>query len=1157
MVNQERCPTVLLTDTPSDVDAFGGHERVADSIAEVVQTEVGGRSIGLEGGWGSGKSTIVKLTSNRLGQMNGGDHRVAVFDIWAHQDDPLRRTFLESIITSVQKFSWVDRKIWDRKLAELTRRRREDTTRVVPKLTGAGIWFALILLTIPIGSALISAGATLWASANSSGMFSAVLLSVGVLAILLPALYYGAIAGLRQFGRNSKEQESEEEGLRELPALVTGQSSSESRTIVTQTPDPTSVEFEAVFRELLSEALEPANRKLLLVIDNLDRVQPSDALSIWSTLQTFLGQSDYQQADWIDRLWVLIPYDKGAILRLWENSESESTEDIEAALATSFLDKTFQLRFRVPPLLLSNWRGFLQEALQLALPNHEAADFHDVYRAFSIEGGLETSTPTPRDLKIFANQIGALHRTWQEDFPLSCLACYVLMQKKGQNIREVLLRDRNLELPRRIIGEQWRETIAAIHFGVPAQEARELLLRSPIEAALANGDGRILSELEAIHPAGFWAVLEDSVSASTVLWDIFGPTDIAKAATALTESQILHHTNRRPEAITLRESILAAATAVQAWGPFDATNARGLVNVGRMAGDSEEIITALLAAASNAAVEPTTGGRQDGVTPSVWVDSAFTLIKGLVELGFVKQLEKGFEIQLDAQQWLDVSQEVVKKDPVGEVLQYFHLEAVAEIDELLAQRIADNQLDDDTFCAIQSAMATNSGKGMGNASTAVYSRIRSEEQFQGIQLASMMMIIRSSKSADLITKDQIAELATSGHYLHHLYFAFNDSHPEAVGECMFGFLESVPDGSEPTRFGNSANGYQYLNQLLQGPETLPGTLEHFVDLVKETQQIPVVFEMAAADEEVSPFVAETLRVLLNCNSISISPDLVRMHWDVIEVVLDEEDESQSLEAFLKELTDIRLVVASAIDNGFETYDSRLYVALLNNDVDENFVNWCVHGLSSVDKETWLEELMSEGGEFVKLAIELRARRAGIALSVAYSDALAEYVRNVAEDPGDVLCDETWHELHGLLNADQKDIFSRRAYDILVDSNGEASEEFFILTGDVLSDRRLLANMHTFIDRVCRPILDARNAKGIEWIARITEDEPALITEHEDQPAVSDFKERIQQHIDDSQDDDATLPDANRIASALGLVVIDPEDQFEELDESDDSKENSP
>ena len=51
---EERCPTRLLADTPAETDAFGGHEQVARSIAEVVLTESGGKAIGLEGGWGAG-----------------------------------------------------------------------------------------------------------------------------------------------------------------------------------------------------------------------------------------------------------------------------------------------------------------------------------------------------------------------------------------------------------------------------------------------------------------------------------------------------------------------------------------------------------------------------------------------------------------------------------------------------------------------------------------------------------------------------------------------------------------------------------------------------------------------------------------------------------------------------------------------------------------------------------------------------------------------------------------------------------------------------------------------------------------------------------------------------------------------------------------------
>ena len=586
-------------------------------------------------------------------------------------------------------------------------------------------------------------------------------------------------------------------GLSEFPALVTGQASSKSRTIVTQTPDPTSVEFESVFRELLSEALRPKTRKLLLVLDNLDRVQPSDALSIWSTLQTFLGNSDYRQADWIDRLWILIPYDGKAILRLWDGSVSDATNSTTSKLATSFLDKTFQLRFRVPSLLLSNWRRFLQDALHQALPDHQEADFHDVYRAFATKGGLETSAPTPRELKIFVNQIGALHREWREEFPLSHLACYVLLQKDAVSVYDVLHSNEDQKFLTRNIGAQWREIIAALYFGVPAQEARQLLLRRPIEVALASGDGNGLSELASIHPTAFWPVLEDSVPAGAPDWNSLAPVDLAKAATALAMSSLLDHPDSRPEEAAIRSSIQTAAAAIQAWTPFDAAMAQGMVAIGKLAGDSEGIVPALLAGISNAPVESSEEGEQGEtptdqnkrVSPSVWMSSALTVVEGLVELGLGNQMEKGITVPLSAQQWLDVSPKVMEKTSNFRLLHYFELQTIVEVDELLAQHVQPDQIDDAIVDAVHTTMATRPQNGMKNTASTVFSHLESDEVIQADQLASLLKMLRFSKTAGLISKEQDAELATNGYYLHHLHKAVSDDHAEVIAAVYVRLFE--------------------------------------------------------------------------------------------------------------------------------------------------------------------------------------------------------------------------------------------------------------------------------------------------------------------------------------------------------------------------------
>ena len=144
-----------------------------------------------------------------------------------------------------------------------------------------------------------------------------------------------------------------------------------------------------------------------------------------------------------------------------------------------------------------------------------------------------------------------------------------------------------------------------------------------------------------------------------------------------------------------------------------------------------------------------------------------------------------------------------------------------------------------------------------------------------------MKTLRASERAGLIDQGEYTDFAESGHYLHHLSYAVSENHPEAVAECMFGFLQAVPGASEPSHVGNSSTGYQNLIQLLQAPDTMPGSVEYFTTLAKETQQLSGVMEMATEDGPVYPFVAEVLKALLTSEDVAISPELVRANWAVI------------------------------------------------------------------------------------------------------------------------------------------------------------------------------------------------------------------------------------------------------------------------------------
>ncbi len=100
------CPTVFVPDLPSQRDSFEtnkAYKRIISAIVNIVSsTTNNGISIGVEGSWGAGKTTIINLLRDALHNSSPSEQgqsqiRLIAFDAWAHEGDPLRLTFLETL----------------------------------------------------------------------------------------------------------------------------------------------------------------------------------------------------------------------------------------------------------------------------------------------------------------------------------------------------------------------------------------------------------------------------------------------------------------------------------------------------------------------------------------------------------------------------------------------------------------------------------------------------------------------------------------------------------------------------------------------------------------------------------------------------------------------------------------------------------------------------------------------------------------------------------------------------------------------------------------------------------------------------------------------------------------------------------------------------
>lgn len=506
----------LLDESSASEDLFEDktHHKIASTLYEIIQHgSSDGLTIGLEGGWGSGKSTVVSILKNKL---EADTNTICFyFDAWAHEGDPLRRVFLEALIDQVGND---DKELLGIK-SRVSNRIKTSNVRSSQTVTKLGKWLALAALFVPLGAAIISDtaskidfklnGPTNW------------LFLIGIICVMAPVFVLARNAW--KLWRNNCK-------IADLNNWMFLQGESES--IVTQEisedEERSSIEFEQYFTGIVDVLFsKKTNVKLLIVIDNLDRVDADDSLKIWSTLQTFLQRKNpsHKGSSSFKKIWVLVPYDEEGLAKLWKHRANGQHESFETSTdptekqkshyrecAKSFFDKCFQLRIEVPKLILTGWEKFCAESIDQALIGWEEIEKNNVLNVLKWTRESVDDIPTPREIKTFVNQVGLLRLHCEKDISIESLA-YFAVQKyvKFQTNRDIERLIISGKLPpsnhKPIFNENLTAELCGILFGVSSSKGQQLLLEPKIERAMNTKNVQGVTALVETHQNAFWTVL--------------------------------------------------------------------------------------------------------------------------------------------------------------------------------------------------------------------------------------------------------------------------------------------------------------------------------------------------------------------------------------------------------------------------------------------------------------------------------------------------------------------------------------------------------------------------------------------------------------------------------------------------------------------------
>lgn len=526
----------LLSDVPSKIDEFRkqqAHEKIARAISKLlIQSSTAG-TIALIGPMGSGKSSTIEMLKE-IHQKDAKYVRIFVFDAWAHQGESLRRIFLEKLgnyllsESSTAADKQRDRE-WNNKLQSITVVQETSRESAVPTPWGIALAAAIFLTALGLlflsqesraGMAIVEFARNLpllpkLDNPDKVGTFFLILAIIVMLGAAL--VFWGLPILLNRFGLFST-------------------SASLARQIVSNTTirtlDPSSIEFAELFKFLMrkwesrysSLPVQERKWKLLIVIDNLDRVPNEVVWNLWSTLQVFIetriNNQESEEPDWMKNVWILAAFDQDALIQNITSAVVKAIPPKEKGNQTSgnkkqskpipsadgsievlkptdsrireLIAKTFQITFRVPLPHPEAWKEYFKSQYKKIFRDEKDAEtIFAVYRNCRSKNNM-TAPPTPREINLFLNNLQALCLRREGDIPIGVVGLYTFIAEEMGRTREPIKAiEQKVSMYNFVFRragvldkEECRRQLAALHFGANLDDAIPLLVEEPLRIAL-------------------------------------------------------------------------------------------------------------------------------------------------------------------------------------------------------------------------------------------------------------------------------------------------------------------------------------------------------------------------------------------------------------------------------------------------------------------------------------------------------------------------------------------------------------------------------------------------------------------------------------------------------------------------------------------------
>ena len=404
-MNQNNTKYTFIKNQPLGEDLFSNksQDKIASVISDKIIKEPDFKIIGIDGEWGSGKSNLVKLIEKKLEKS----HKFFVYDVWGHQEDEQRKSILIELTEFIKSEPNLVKKKnnWDNKLKLLLAKSKETKTINQPYLSIGFIFSLLSIIYIPIVNVFKDSMVDFFEIKR--WYWKLLLVAFPILIVIGIYLWNLVKNWINRKGFYKSFKMSAEETFQ----VYTNKQREETKIETISENEPSVREFQKWMQEINDDLQEP----IVIVFDNFDRLPKKHILSIWSSIHIFFAENGYS------KIKVIIPFDREHI----QNAFKDLNNGENKSFGEDYVNKTFDIVFRVTKPIMSDWKKFFEEQWKKAFIECDEIEMNLVIQVYE----FMNRRITPREIISFINEVLTI-KLLDEKYKERYIGIFILQKDK-------------------------------------------------------------------------------------------------------------------------------------------------------------------------------------------------------------------------------------------------------------------------------------------------------------------------------------------------------------------------------------------------------------------------------------------------------------------------------------------------------------------------------------------------------------------------------------------------------------------------------------------------------------------------------------------------------------------------------------------------------